>query len=325
MPRQPEVQVLVDQAIAILNDIGIPVGDRTKRRNERTAVALLAVAGVLASWREAKSLKDGRKLKTREIIAYVNRHFGENISPGSYDDVRREDLKLLVLADLVLNSGDNPSAKTNDPTRGYSLENDFKELLLTYGSKHWEGNVRNFIKLKGRLADKLAQNKQLPKLSVALPDGTLLELGANAHNVLQKDILQEFLPRFGGGCQVLYLGDATKRVLVYEKPVLDSLGFFELGADELPDVIAYDSSRNWLFLVEAVTSSGPMSSERVLELKKLSAGCTAGLIFVTAFQDRKTFRTWASDIAWETEVWIADNPDHMVHFNGDRFLGPHVS
>ncbi|MFS2517149.1 MULTISPECIES: BsuBI/PstI family type II restriction endonuclease [Parabacteroides] len=29
-----------------------------------------------------------------------------------------------------------------------------------------------------------------------------------------------------------------------------------------------------------------------------------------------------ADIAWETEVWIAENPGHMIHFNGDRFIGP---
>ena len=44
-----------------------------------------------------------------------------------------------------------------------------------------------------------------------------------------------------------------------------------------------------------------------------------------AFPDRAEFRKNAADIAWETEVWIADNPDHMIHFNGDRFLGPHES
>jgi adenine-specific DNA-methyltransferase len=46
---------------------------------------------------------------------------------------------------------------------------------------------------------------------------------------------------------------------------------------------------------------------------------------VTAFPDRVTFRKFAKDIAWETEVWIADNPDHMIHFNGDKFLGPYTN
>jgi hypothetical protein len=29
-------------------------------------------------------------------------------------------------------------------------------------------------------------------------------------------------------------------------------------------------------------------------------------------------------ISWETEVWVADSPTHMIHFNGERFLGPYT-
>ena len=64
-----------------------------------------------------------------------------------------------------------------------------------------------------------------------------------------------------------------------------------------------------------------MSEIRVHELKKLLKKCTAELIFVTAFLTRDVFRKWVVEIAWETEVWIADNPDHLIHFNGHKFLG----
>ena len=92
--------------------------------------------------------------------------------------------------------------------------------------------------------------------------------------------------------------------------------------DKLPDVVIYDEKRNWIFLVEAVTSHGPMSYKRVLEIELMLANCPAGLIYVSAFPDMAEFRRHTSKIAWDTEVWIAELPDHLIHYNGDRFLGP---
>ena len=76
-------------------------------------------------------------------------------------------------------------------------------------------------------------------------------------------------------------------------------------------------------MIEAVHSSGVISNVRLLELKKLTEKCQADIIFVTAFLDNNTFRKFAADIAWETEVWIADAPDHIIHFDGEKFLGPY--
>ena len=104
---------------------------------------------------------------------------------------------------------------------------------------------------------------------------------------------------------------------------LESLGVPPMSHDKLPDVVVYDEERKWLFLIEAVTSHGPVSPKRWVELEEAFKDCNVGLVYVTAFPDRAEFRKNAADIAWETEVWIADNPDHMIHFNGDRFLGPH--
>ena len=91
----------------------------------------------------------------------------------------------------------------------------------------------------------------------------------------------------------------------------------------MPDVVVYDSRRNWLVLIEAVTSAGPVDGKRRKELKELFAGSTAGLVFVTAFTSRDTMRSFLAHISWETEVWIAEAPDHLIHFNGERFLGPY--
>ena len=91
----------------------------------------------------------------------------------------------------------------------------------------------------------------------------------------------------------------------------------------MPDIIVHDSHRNWLLLIEAVTSAGPIDGKRRAELKQLFADCTAGLVFVTAFASRGAMRSFLTQISWETEAWVAENPDHLIHFNGERFLGPY--
>jgi len=316
--KADNVQKIINEALDILESVGIPLASYTERRLERMAVCFLAVASVTNNWTKAS---DKSFLKTREIISLVNKNFEENISSGSYDDIRRKDLKLLVIADLVLNSGDNLRAATNDPTRGYSLHPDFKNLIVHYGTAAWKKKLKEFNKNKPSLAELLARKRNIEQIPVTLPDGKPLQLSLGEHNVLQKQIIEQFLPRFGSDCEVLYIGDTSNKMLHIDEKALEELLFFKLSHDELPDIIAISKKKNWLYLIEAVHSSGPMSEIRVHELKKLLKDCKAELIFVTAFLSRADFRKWTMDIAWETEVWIADNPDHLIHFNGHKFLG----
>ncbi|MBC7571970.1 MAG: restriction endonuclease [Spirosoma sp.] len=316
--KSAKVQNLVNEALDILDSVGIPVSMKSERGAEKMAQAFLAVANVTEDWTTAS---DTTHLQTRQIIAFVNKHFEETISPGSYDDIRRKDLKLLVIADLIVNSGDKLSAATNDPTRGYALHSDFKNLVVQYKTKSWAKSLAAFNTTKPSLADLLERKRTIEQIPVSLPGGKPLNLSLGEHNVLQKAIIEQFLPRFGSDCHVLYIGDTSNKMLHIEEEELARLAFFKLSHDELPDIIAYSEKNNWLYLIEAVHSSGPMSEIRVHELKKLLKECRAELIFVTAFLTRTDFRKWVMNIAWETEVWIADNPDHLIHFNGHKFLG----
>jgi type II restriction enzyme len=173
------------------------------------------------------------------------------------------------------------------------------------------------------LSQKLKRERQISKVEVMLPFGGQLTFSAGEHNDLQKAIIEDFLPRYGFGADVLYVGDTSDKYLYLEVEKLEKLNFFEISHEELPDVIAYSKKKNWLYLIEAVHSSGPISEIRLLQLQKLTKGCKASIVYVTAFLNRPKFRQFITDIAWETEVWIADNPDHLVHFNGDKFLGPY--
>ena len=323
--KSPKLRKLINQALDIISTMGIPLEGKTPRSLEKMAVVFIAVAQVnkKRDWSQAKDSDDGISLKSRDIIDYMNENLEENISSGSYDDIRRKDLKLLVLDGLV--SRTQPNAARNSPTRGYCLSPEYGNTVRTYGTDNWEANVKNLMSGRQTLKDKLAKKRDLAKIDVKLPSGTKLIFTPGEHNELQKQIIETFLPYFGRGAEILYVGDTADKFLHIDRPALESLSFFELKRGELPDVVAYNKAQNWLFLIEAVHSSGPISPIRLLELEKLTEQCKADRIYVTAFLDKPTFRKFVADIAWETEVWIAENPDHLIHFNGDKFFGPYDS
>lgn len=306
----------------ILAEVGIPT-DGTPRRLERMAMACMAVGDIKTRFSEAKSADDHHFLTTREIITFENTYYAENISLGSYDDIRRKDLLLLVQAHVVLNSSSLDTQATNNPTRGYALNPLFAGLLRDYRTKKWKQSLQHYKQQVELLKEELEHKRNLEKIPVVLPSGVELELSAGEHNLLQKQIVEDFLPRFGMGSEVLYIGDTSNKFLYMNKDVLEQIGFFTLEHEELPDVVAYCQERNLLFLIEAVHSAGPMSEIRVKKLKKQLENCTANPVFVTSFLNRKEFRKWVTEIAWETEVWIADSPEHMIHFNGYKFLEIH--
>lgn len=322
--KSPEIQQLINEALYLLERFGVPMSGLSARRLERMGLAFLAVADMKrpGEWNRTQDVTEGRSMKTRDIIEFVNEHFGENISSGSYDDIRRKDLLLPVLAGIVIQT--NPEAARNDPQRGYAISAEYSPLVRAFGSPDWEREVQEFLANKKTLASQLEVPRSIHRISVTLPSDKKLEFGAGEHNRLIKAIIEEFLPRYGYGAEVLYVGDAERRLLHVEEERLRELNFFELGHGELPDVVGYSRDRNWLYLIEAVHTTGAISPTRHLQLRRLTKDCAADIVFVTAFLDKDAFRRFAGDIAWESEVWIADAPDHLVHFDGAQFLGPYT-
>jgi len=151
---------------------------------------------------------------------------------------------------------------------------------------------------------------------------TELKLSAGKHNEVQAAVIKEFAARFALGAEVLYIGDTADKNMYVETETLKKIGIPITEHSKLPDIVIYDNTREWLFLIEVVTSHGPVSPKRMLELEDFLKNCKIGKVYVTAFPDKAEFKKHIADIAWETEVWIAENPDHMIHFNGDRFIGP---
>lgn len=314
---------LVFGMLDILETLGCTAG-LTNRRLEKMAKACLAVGGITDTLADAKSANDGFFLGTREIIAFENDHYGERISFGSYDDIRRQDLSLVVDLVLVINSASLEKQATNNPKRGYALSPLFASLVKQFEKPGWEGALQMFRE-NSKFQNKIIETKnKLEEIRVMLPSGEVLPLTPGGHNELQKAVVEVFLRKFGMGAQVLYIGDTKSRFLYKKDDVLNDIHFFDLRHDLLPDIVAYSKEKNVVFLIEAVYSSGPMSEARVARLKEMLWQCTCEKIFVTAFLDKKKFQSMASDIAWESEVWIAEAPDHMIHFNGSQFLRVHL-
>jgi len=307
----------------ILNEVGIPLQGQTDRRLERVAKVCMAIGNIKTSFSEVKSVKDDNFLRTREIISYINKYFGEDIADGSYDDIRRKDLKLLVLGNIAINSASINSKATNDGNRAYCLSNDFAELLKTHGTNSWNTSLQEYKQKAVVLKNELEKKREIESVPVTLPDGTELLLSYGEHNQLQKAIIEKFLPYFGKGCCVLYVGDTGDKLLYKNELQLKELGFFDLEHEELPDIIAYNKEKDLLFLIEAYHCTGQWDKTRLYKVKNKLKSCKSDMIFVTAFETLNNFRTISNNIAWETEAWIAEIPEHMIHFNGWKFLEIH--
>ena len=264
--------------------------------------------------------------RSREILAFRNQHYNEGISSGSYDDVRRKDLALLASFGFVQARANKEGADTNDGTRGYALTLEALALLRSFRTPAWERTLKAFRDEQPVIRDRLAKARTFNMMTVKLPSGESLDLGSGPHNEIQRAVIEQFLPRFSRGAHVLYVGDTSKKDLFVDEERLRRIGLQQpsRGA-RLPDIVAWEEERNWLYLIEAVHSSNPINEERHAILKQVTAGTTAGRIYVTAFLNKKDFIKWhgSKGIAWETEVWTADQPDHCTHFDGERFLGPY--
>ena len=321
--KSEHVQKLYSDMLDVLSAVGIPVTELSSdRRREKMAGACLAAGQIVNSFREAKSVMNGSFLKTRDIIVFENEHYGEHISSGSYDDIRRKDLKMLVDEGFVVNSSELDQTATNNPNRGYTLSAPFANLLKVYGTSKWDERLAYFIEIHQKTKEELARKRAMERIPVTLPSGLTLELSTGEHNLLQKKIVEDFLSLFGMGAEVLYIGDSSDKYLHRDTEALQQL-HVSLEHGTLPDIVAYSREKNLLFLIEAYHSSNPMNNERVSSLRQLVADCGANVVYVTAFLSKSEGLKHLKEIAWDTEVWFANEPEHMMHLNGYKFLEIH--
>jgi len=255
----------------------------------------------------------------------MKQYYGRIYAENTREVVRRQVIHQFEQARLVDRNPDDPSRPTNSPNTCYALTEDAVEILAQFGTQTWEEAVMHFLEQHGALWEHYQRSRQAVALPLKLADGKQLYLTPGKHNVLQIAVVEKFGPRYAANATVLYLGDAANKFVVFEQERLRQLGVPINMHDKLPDIILYHEEKNWLYLIEAVTSHGPVSHKRRFELETLlkEYGCTAKRTYISTFLDLAEFRRHISHIAWETEVWIAEIPEHMIHFNGERYLGPY--
>lgn len=306
----------IEQAQEILEALGLP----SAQQNEVSALTLLTLAQLSEDtpWKDAKS----ESLRVHDILGEIKHRYGRVYAENSRETIRRKVLHQFEQAGIVIRNLDDPERPTNSGLNNYVLSDLVLDVIRAYSTSNWKAKSQDFVDQQGRLLDVYQKAREQTKIPLQIAEGKVYKLSPGRHNKLEVAIVEEFGPRFAQGAKLIYLGDTAKKTLIFDEAAFVKLGIPMSQHDKLPDVIFYDPQKKWLFLIEAVTTHGPISPKRHVELEKLFKKCKAGKIYVTAFLDLATYKKYSNDIAWDTEVWIAETPSHMIHFNGDNFLGP---
>lgn len=304
-----------DQALEVLEAVGLP----KKQQNRRSALTLLALLNIKPhdEWSNAKR----SLLGIRGMMDFMRDNYDQEYAENTRESIRRQTVHQFEQALIISKNPDDPTRPVNSGKTVYGVTDEFLSLIRTWGTLEWHSKLEDFNDQFPSLNEKYEQKREVNRIPINI-NGIPYKLSAGDHNVLQKNIIEDFGSIFAPGSELLYLGDTENKYLHIDTEKLQLLNIPPLSHEKLPDVVLYDPDRNWIFLVEAVTSHGPISMKRIHELEAMLKNCTAGKIYVTAFPDMSVYKKYANDIAWETEVWFADAPEHMMHLNGDRFLGP---
>ena len=301
----------IEEAREFLKAVGMPKAQLT----DICCYVILAMAGMKPDmfWSEASN----EWIRIHDIIQFVNTFYGVTYAENSRETFRKQALHRFRTAALIEDNG----KATNSPNYRYRLTEETVQVLRTMQTPDWETSVKRFTHYHEKLIDIYASKKKMTMMPVNI-NGKDFKFSAGKHNELQKAIIEEFAPRFAPHSECLYVGDTIEKDLVKNVEKLQELGFEITLHDKMPDVVLYREDKNWIYFVESVTSVGPMDPKRILEITEMTKDITEGKIFGTAFLDFKTYKRFAEELAWETEVWIAELPEHMIHLNGDRFMGP---
>lgn len=301
----------IDEARELLKMFGMPKAQQA----DICCYVLLAMAGIKqdTAWADAEN----EWIRIHDMIQFANTYYGSTHAENSRETFRKQALHHFRNAALVEDNG----KATNSPNYKYRLTEETLQVIRTFQTLDWQKSMNRFLQYHEKLVDIYASKKRMTMMPVRI-NGVDFQFSKGKHNELQKAIIEEFAPRFAPHSECLYVGDTIEKDLVKNADKLKNLGFEITLHDKMPDVVLYREDKNWVYFVESVTSVGPMDSKRILEITEMTRKVTAGKIFVTAFLDFKTYKRFSENLAWETEVWIAEMPEHMIHLNGDKFLGP---
>lgn len=313
-------QARLNEARVVLAALGFPPA----QTNDRSGLCLLCLLDLPPTrpWAQA----DGSTMwKTHELMQWLRDHYDKDYKPNSRETIRRKTLHQFIDASLVVYNPDDSRRPVNSGNNCYQIAPHALKLLLTHDDPGFDQRAAAYTAARPGLIARYAATRGMAQIPVTLADGSRISLTAGGQNVLIKAMIEQFCPAFTPGGRVLYVGDAGK-----QDPIFDAQAFADLGVTldkhgKLPDLAVHMPGRDWLVLMEAASSHGPVDGKRRAELKALFASAAPGLVYVSCFSSRAGMRKYLADIAWETEVWCADSPEHLMHFNGERFLGPYAA
>ena len=317
MRTDNQTEKRIVEAIDILGQFGLP----RAQINERTAYCLLALLNITPdkAWGEAGSPLVG----ITPMMDFAREYYGKDYAPNTRETFRRFSMHQMVQAGIALYNPDMPDRPTNSPKVVYQISPAALDVIKAYGSRDWTGKLAAFKSMASTLTAQYAKERLMDMVKVKIRKDLQVSLSPGKHNELIRAIIEDMAPRFIPGSTLVYIGDTGEKWGFFDDVLSARLGFSVEVHGKMPDVILWQEEKNWLVLVESVTSHGPVDPKRYIELSELFLSVHADKVFISAFPDKRTFARFASDVAWETEVWVSDNPTHMVHFNGDKFIGPY--
>jgi type II restriction enzyme len=307
----------IKEARSILIKLGMP----RQQLNDRSALCLLALVNLAPekNWSQAESPLIG----ITPIMDWARKHYGKKYAPNTRETIRRQTMHQFVQAGIALYNPDQPDRAVNSPHAVYRIELNCLALLRAYEAKRFDSHLKDFLKSRPTLARRYAKDREMRMVPVKITPGKQINLTPGKHSELIRDIVEQFAPRFVPGGDLVYVGDTGEKWGYFNESLLTSLGVAVDDHGKMPDVVIYYPDKDWLILAESVTSHGPVDSKRHEELAHLFLNGRPGLVYVSAFPDRRVMNKYLEAISWETEVWVADHPSHLIHFNGSRFLGPY--
>lgn len=300
----------IEEAQDILRSIGLPA----RQYNDSAALTFLALGNIKEedSWADAKAVR----LRIHDIIIFISKYYNISYAENTREIIRRQVIHQFEQARVVDKNPDDSTLSTNSPRSHYALTEEMSTLIKSYGSIEWKNNIEIFKNKNGALSEIYQKKRQMEMIPIHIHDEKELYLSPGKHNHLQVKIIEDFAPRFAPGSRIVYVGDTANKMLFIDEIILNDIQVPVSEHDKLPDVVLYNKISNRIFLIEAVTSHGPVSPKRQFELEQVLSNCTAEKIYISAFLDFKEFKRHLEDIAWETEVWISEINDHLIHFNG---------
>lgn len=301
----------LDDAKDLLKQVGMP----EQQQNDIAGYTFLTLTDQEenSEWKDAKN----EWKRIHDVLVFSAEKYDKEYAENTRETIRKQCMHQFREGALIEDNG----KATNSPNYRYRITDEAIALIQTYGTNNWNESLKRFLTYHEALVDKYASKKKMEMMPVKI-NSNELRFSPGKHNALQRAIIEEFAPRFAPNCECLYVGDTIKKDLIKNVEKLSELGFEITLHDKMPDVVLYKEDKDWIYFIEAVTSVGPVSPQRIIEIEEMTKHVKSGKVYVTAFPDFATYKKFSTELAWETEVWISDMPEHMIHLNGDKFLGP---